>query len=1076
MSARKFKFVSPGVFINEIDNSHLPDDSEAVGPIVIGRLPKGPANRPVTVRSFSEFVEIFGEPVPGGRGGDVWREGNTIAPTYAAYAAQAYLRNSSPLTVVRTLGEAHPDVVTGGEAGWVIANDHANTHKPSNTGGAFGLLLFSSGSSQKDHAGPWVGKKSRHPHIRGGHGRTQYHPSGALAAVWYFDNGAIELSGNLVGAARMGHGKHTVATPADGAGNGIAFLPSDTGKMEFTAVLWDNTDVGKKVVFNFDRTSDKYIRKVFNTNPTLAGSSAAVNAASAKQYWLGETFDRFARDKNGSTLNEGAAGDGSLFGVIVGLKSKSSTYNWGKNQIGAQTSKSGWFFSQDLTTDVGKYHADAMQKLFRFVALDDGAWSSKHIKVSISDIKAPTDVDPYGSFTVTFRRTNDSDGAPRVLEKFSNCNLNPNSRNYIAAKIGDIYQEWDNAQKRYRTYGSYINQSRYLRVVMDEDVDSGITDAAYLPFGFYGPTRYRSKTFTMRRSSSTKTASGASGDVLTGSNLHTSSSIGAEGALSNFDLASTTATTICFITGASYAVFEGSADTETPLHAGGIFNSFFTSSDTGDYGNNLGWGFFAGLEGSPTNQAGPEVGGTGSIMFPSLPLRVSSSADGIADEKDAHFGISVSRTPSTTRFDESYYDVVGHRQGRGTADNFITPLAEVTEHSFIFTLDDLVSVQSGDPAPASVNSMFYASGSRKADLSYTAGRGSWTDLIDTGFVNFTAPLVGGFDGLDIHEREPFGDHIVGASGASFKGNYAAHSIKRAIDSVSDPEVVETNLITVPGVRAPLITNHVIDVAEARADALALIDIEKGGYAPATETTNSFKTRITNNSVREAVVALKNRGIDSSYACAYFPWVKILDQVSNSQVWVPPSVAALGTFASVEKNSELWFAPAGFTRGSLSEGAAGLPVISVSQRLSSEDRDSLYENNINPIATFPDEGIVIFGQKTLQSSRSALDRVNVRRLMIFVKKEISRIAARLLFDQNVQTTWNRFRGQVEPFLDGVKSRLGLTDFKVVLDETTTTPDLIDRNVMYAKIFLKPAKAVEFIAIDFVITNSGASFED
>ena len=177
MSARKFKFVSPGVFINEIDNSHLPDDSEAVGPIVIGRLPKGPANRPVTVRSFSEFVEIFGEPVPGGRGGDVWREGNTIAPTYAAYAAQAYLRNSSPLTVVRTLGEAHPDVVTGGEAGWVIANDHANTHKPSNTGGAFGLLLFSSGSSQKDHAGPWVGKKSRHPHIRGGHGRTQYHPS-----------------------------------------------------------------------------------------------------------------------------------------------------------------------------------------------------------------------------------------------------------------------------------------------------------------------------------------------------------------------------------------------------------------------------------------------------------------------------------------------------------------------------------------------------------------------------------------------------------------------------------------------------------------------------------------------------------------------------------------------------------------------------------------------------------------------------------------------------------------------------------------------------------------------------------
>ena len=250
--------------------------------------------------------------------------------------------------------------------------------------------------------------------------------------------------------------------------------------------------------------------------------------------------------------------------------------------------------------------------------------------------------------------------------------------------------------------------------------------------------------------------------------------------------------------------------------------------------------------------------------------------------------------------------------------------------------------------------------------------------------------------------------------------------------MADPEVVETNMISVPGVRAPLITNRVIDVAEDRADALAVIDIEKGGYQPATETKSDFKTRITNNSVREAITSLKNRGINSSYACAYFPWVKIYDEINDSQVWVPPSVVALGTFASTERNSELWFAPAGFTRGGLSEGSAGLPVLSVSQRLSSKDRDKLYEQNINPIATFPAEGIVIFGQKTLQTTRSALDRINVRRLMIFIKKEVSRAAARLLFDQNVQSTWNRFRGQVEPFLDSVKSRLGLTDFIVVLD--------------------------------------------
>ena len=194
------------------------------------------------------------------------------------------------------------------------------------------------------------------------------------------------------------------------------------------------------------------------------------------------------------------------------------------------------------------------------------------------------------------------------------------------------------------------------------------------------------------------------------------------------------------------------------------------------------------------------------------------------------------------------------------------------------------------------------------------------------------------------------------------------------------------------------------------------------------------------------------------------------------LWTPPSIVALGTFASSEAKSEIWFAPAGFNRGGLTEGSAGIPVISVSRKLTSKDRDDLYEANINPIASFPSEGLVVFGQKTTQQTASALDRINVRRMMLFVKKEISRIAAGILFDQNVKTTWSRFLGEVNPFLASVQSRLGLTEYKVILDETTTTPDLVDRNILYAKIFLKPARAIEFIAIDFVITRSGASFED
>ena len=120
--------------------------------------------------------------------------------------------------------------------------------------------------------------------------------------------------------------------------------------------------------------------------------------------------------------------------------------------------------------------------------------------------------------------------------------------------------------------------------------------------------------------------------------------------------------------------------------------------------------------------------------------------------------------------------------------------------------------------------------------------------------------------------------------------------------------------------------------------------------------------------------------------------------------------------------------------------------------------------------------MIFGQKTLQATPSALDRINVRRLLIFLKREISRFAATVIFDQNVRSTWNRFRGRVEPFLGSVQARLGITKFKLVLDETTTTEDLIDRNIMYAKIFIKPARAIEYIALDFILTDNGAAFED
>ena len=1061
MSIRRFKFVSPGVFLNEIDNSQLPRGPREIGPVVIGRLQKGPSNRPVTVSSFSEFVEIFGPPVAGGNAEDVWRDGNTLAPTYAAYAAQAYLRNAGPVTVVRTLGEAHPQAQTAGAAGWSLTNAHAATGTPgSGTGGAYGLFLFTSGSGQTDSFGS--------VHIGGampgkiGHRQAKNGLTGSLAAAWYFDTGGILLSGSL-------HGKpdfireHLSSSKAAGsiAGNNFAIKPSNTTNLEFSCVLFDGSNQGKKVTFNFDRDSDKYIRKVFNTNPTRLGSAVAV--VDSSKYFLGETYDRHLKDIHGTSLNAGTlAADSSVFGVILALQDSSA--NGPHSQaISTQPSKSPWFFAQDLGAETSQFDAGKMQKLFRLCALDSGESAQREFKVTITDMKNPTAVNPYGSFTLQLRDVRDSDNAPIILEQYGNLNLNPNSANYIASRIGDQYQEWDTSENRYRLYGNYPNQSIRVRVEMNEDVDAGLTDTRLLPFGFKGPPRSATSVLghlTVATGSNNNRLVNAgkllytTTDVAAGTSYREDQTMMNYHALTGAALAGTTVATPR--THGTVGIPAG-----TPIKTTGFFGSFVPAT-----------GALA-VVGVADDSAGTPDAAT--VLFPSLPLRISSSDGGISDQKRACFGISTARSPGVTRFDESYYDVVRYH---GEAANVWDESLGSTEPSFIFTLDDLVENSSaGNTAPRSVSSMHYLSGSRKhLAASYTAKRGSYSDLVDAGFANFTAPMYGGFDGLDIKEREPLGEHIISAADSIYETSAGLHSLKRCIDSVADPEVVEMNLLTVPGVRNTKITDLAISTCENRADALAIIDVENNGYAPTTETKASFKTRITDNNVGTCVTAVKRRGFNSSYAAAYYPWVRIFDEINGQQVWVPPSIAALGTFASSQRNSELWFAPAGFTRGGLSEGSAGLPVIGVSQRLTSKDRDELYDVNINPIAQFPAEGIVIFGQKTLQATPSALDRINVRRLMIFIKKQVSRIASRLLFDQNVQATWNRFRGQVEPFLDGVKSRLGLTDFRVILDETTTTPDLVDRNIMYAKIFLKPARAIEFIAIDFTITNSGASFDD
>jgi hypothetical protein len=698
-----------------------------------------------------------------------------------------------------------------------------------------------------------------------------------------------------------------------------------------------------------------------------------------------------------------------LVGAILALKNDSG--EGGTFQDEVTRAETGWFISQDPSAAYASFQAPAQQKLFKFKALPaGGSWDQQNIKISLTDIAYSNneEADPYGSFTILIRDAKDSDAEMVILEAYTAVNLNPNSPNFISRRIGDKDRTWDTVKRVYRTLGTWPNLSNYVTVEVNSQVEDGTVAATLLPFGFFGPPRYKSARFT--------------------TNSH------ADPAALSF-------------------VTAGSASIPYSMTPGDATRGFITGS---------------------ANYTAARTGFTGSILptlFPSLEdfLRLSASAGGrLGDIEDAYFGVQTDiDRGASDKFDHSYNDLV-RRKPSGLSTFSVT--AGATEQSFAFTLDDI----SGSGAFNNLRDAIYLSGSRKAGTSMTAfsaSNGGYKEVLDSGINKFTAPMFGGTDGVDIIEMDPFNNRVL--LGKNERTSAAYNSIRRAIDSVSDAERIEMNLLTLPGVDTVSLTQHMINTCEGRGDSLAIIDIE-GGYIPRAESNSAIGLRVGN--VKTAIDAIKSRRINSSYGCTYYPWVQIVDSENDARLWVPPSIAALGTFASSERSTALWFAPAGFNRGGLTQGSAGINVSAVDGQLTSKDRDKLYAVNVNPIASFPAEGIVIFGQKTLQATPSALDRINVRRLLIYIKREISAIAATTLFEQNIDSTWNNFSSRAETFLESVKVGGGLTDFRVVLDDTTTTPDLIDRNILYAQVLLKPARAIEFIAVDFVIKRSGASFDD
>lgn len=377
--------------------------------------------------------------------------------------------------------------------------------------------------------------------------------------------------------------------------------------------------------------------------------------------------------------------------------------------------------------------------------------------------------------------------------------------------------------------------------------------------------------------------------------------------------------------------------------------------------------------------------------------------------------------------------------------NYLNPVPTVAGVAVLasqsaFTVNSL----NGHPSASWVGSL-----SASIDISGVAGPTSAQ-------LQFSLPMQGGSDGVNFATIQNLGSDISATNvfgyDLSSAATAGAKSYIKAINLLSNRDEYDFNILVLPGILNSLhsaVTSTAITMVENRADAFYIMDLID-----------------LNASVTQA--ANGTSGLTSNYTGVYYPWVKIIDANLNKPVFVPPSVVLPGAFALNDKTAGAWFAAAGLNRGGLGQ------VLETRNKLSQSERDVLYSNRVNPIAQFPGVGVAVYGQKTLQVKSSALDRINVRRLLIELKKFISTASKSLVFEQNTAVTRNRFLNIVNPYLDSIQQRQGLYGYRVVMDDTNNTADVIDRNQLVGAIYIQPTKTAEFIVLDFNILPTGTTF--
>ena len=1031
---------SPGFFESEIDQSvSSPAGVTATPAGVIGPSPIGPAFLPTTVTSLSEFRDRF--------------FGTSDQFNESYYAAQEFFRNGQALTFLRTLGAGvnttATDITTtraqgtARGAGFVIKSPSAAADGRSigavqilaakhtvttNTSDSYPIFANNDSTSVTLGAGGNVNLvRGVLLFPTGTRGHVLNYSNAYSAANVASDSASIQADPD---ADNYGAFKLVISSSAASFGTADGF----TGLKIFTASL--------------DPNSQNYISRVLNTSPELFQE---------KQHLL---YLDYAVEPELAVVSPDA-------GSVVILSGSSNTSSTSGDATQSFLNGFGRFDSRyapaRTTTFISQLFGSRAYDLFYFETLADGAVTNTQFKISIANLRRSTDdSNLYGTFDVLVRAFGDSDISPVILERYNGCNLNPQSDDYIAKKIGDrkTYYNFDTidpVDRNFASSGRRSNVSTRVRVIMSQDVENGSIPVTALPFGFHGVPSIKVN------------------DGLTDTSLPVlSRRLGGVGLPTANNIQSLTSS-ITPPVPLRYKVTNG-ATNSTPSFQGDAGTTEIADA-------RLYWGV--------KFESFPSVSGTlGTNAY--LQPNDSTTLNPLITTLSTFAGIAK-------------LDMIMTGSGADTLNNnkfSLNNVALYNSKGSSTVLAAAVNNLTGTLAQHMVNAIYVRNASPNP-IDYTITDSSITDRLTFGtlalipsasifnrfspYIKFTNMFYGGFDGLNILDKDmaamndkstssetggkaiaspDIGLNIAANNFAAGNSNALVNAYKTAVDIMTDPGASRANILAIPGIRDSLITNYAASETRSYARAIYLMDIP--AYTDAG--VRIYATNILPD-VTYTIRQFLGRNINNNYVATYFPDASIVDDsttTSGKRVRVPSSIVALGALAQNDAKTYPWYAPAGFNRTSLSS------VTNLAVRLSSSDRDSLYDARINPITAFPGLGFVIFGQKTLQLAKSALDRVNVRRLLIELARIVTSVGLQFVFEPNTSATRSRFVSLLTPQFATVQSQSGIDSFKIIMDESNNTAADIEANKLNGRIIIVPTKAVEYIAIDFIITNEGVEF--